>query len=362
VKPGDLPASTLDPRVQDLVRMITDVSAMNALLMEYDIDVTKMPLGKLSKKQLNKGFAILQTIDYLLKSAHVSKSKFIDCSNQFYTLIPHAVGMKAPPVINNKHILKEKLALLTALGDIEVAFKMVNKSDGVEHPIDSNYKKLRCRMRTVARDEAVFDVVTTYMKQTHAPTHTEYRLELVDLFEVEREGESQRFAPFANDENRQLLWHGSRTTNFSGIIGQGLRIAPPEAPVTGYMFNKGVYFADSSSKSANYCHATKKNPYGVMLLCEVALGKMLPLLRAKETLQLPDGHLAAFGVGERTPDPNAAYTLPSGCVVPLGKLVHSGVKKGFNDGETDLLYNEYVVYNTAQIFMRYMLKVRFVFK
>ena len=34
---------------------------------------------------------------------------------------------------------------------------------------------------------------------------------------------------------RMLLWHGSRLTNWAGILGQGLRIAPPEAPVTGYM-------------------------------------------------------------------------------------------------------------------------------
>ena len=42
----------------------------------------------------------------------------------------------------------------------------------------------------------------------------------------------------------EQLWHGSRLTNYVGIISQGLRIAPPEAPVTGYMFGKGVYFAD----------------------------------------------------------------------------------------------------------------------
>lgn len=35
--------------------------------------------------------------------------------------------------------------------------------------------------------------------------------------------------------DRQLLWHGSRLTNWVGILSQGLRIAPPEAPVTGYM-------------------------------------------------------------------------------------------------------------------------------
>lgn len=32
-----------------------------------------------------------------------------------------------------------------------------------------------------------------------------------------------------------LLWHGSRLTNWVGILSKGLRIAPPEAPVTGYM-------------------------------------------------------------------------------------------------------------------------------
>lgn len=50
----------------------------------------------------------------------------------------------------------------------------------------------------------------------------------------------------------------------------GLRIAPPEAPVTGYMFGKGVYFADMFSKSANYCFASSNAPAGVLLLCEVA--------------------------------------------------------------------------------------------
>lgn len=36
-------------------------------------------------------------------------------------------------------------------------------------------------------------------------------------------------------KNKQLLWHGSRLSNWTGILSQGLRIAPPEAPATGYM-------------------------------------------------------------------------------------------------------------------------------
>lgn len=50
----------------------------------------------------------------------------------------------------------------------------------------------------------------------------------------------------------------------------GLRIAPPEAPSTGYMFGKGVYFADMFSKSANYCFTSKECSTGVLLLCEVS--------------------------------------------------------------------------------------------
>ena len=54
--------------------------------------------------------------------------------------------------------------------------------------------------------------------------------------------------------------------------------------IQGYMFGKGVYFADMSSKSANYCFATKGNAEGVMLLSEVALGDMHELLHANERL------------------------------------------------------------------------------
>jgi hypothetical protein len=59
-----------------------------------------------------------------------------------------------------------------------------------------------------------------------------------------------------------------------------LRVAPKDAPSTGYMFGKGVYFADLSSKSANYCFATNENPYGLLMVCEVALGNEHDVTRA----------------------------------------------------------------------------------
>jgi poly [ADP-ribose] polymerase len=79
-------------------------------------------------------------------------------------------------------------------------------------------------------------------------------LELLDVFSVEREGEQQRFQKdCAKMDNKMLLVHGSRLTNFVGILSQGLKIAPPDVPVSGYLFGKGLYFADMIAKSAGYC-------------------------------------------------------------------------------------------------------------
>lgn len=52
-----------------------------------------------------------------------------------------------------------------------------------------------------------------------------------DVYEVSREGEEQRYAEKLQQipdlaANRKLLWHGSRLTNYVGIISQGLKIAP----------------------------------------------------------------------------------------------------------------------------------------
>lgn len=69
-----------------------------------------------------------------------------------------------------------------------------------------------------------------------------------------------------------MLWHGSRVSNFGGILSQGLRIAPPEAPVNGYAYGKGVYLSNYYGVSKSY-----SMPYlndRLILLCRSSLGKI----------------------------------------------------------------------------------------
>ena len=64
------------------------------------IDLQKMPLGKLSKRQIQAAYSILSEVQQALSQGS-SDSHILDLSNRFYTLIPHDFGMKKPPLLNN---------------------------------------------------------------------------------------------------------------------------------------------------------------------------------------------------------------------------------------------------------------------
>lgn len=355
LKPGS--RSKLPKSVQELICMIFDVEKMKKAMVEFEIDMKKMPLGKLSKRQIESAYSVLTELQELIKTKG-SQMMFLDASNRFYTLIPHDFGMKKPPLLDNEEIIKNKLEMLDSLLEIEVAYNLLKdaSSDSNKDPIDVHYEQLKTKIEVVDKECDDFKMLESYVRNTHAETHNTYTLDVMEVFKINRQGEAKRYKPFKKLHNRKLLWHGSRVTNYVGILSQGLRIAPPEAPVTGYMFGKGIYFADMVSKSANYCHTNKNNPEGLMMLCEVALGNMYEKTQAEMIQQLPQNKHSTKGIGRTEPDPQAVITTPDGTEVPLGKPVSSPVTN------TSLLYNEYIVYDTAQVNIKYLLKLKFNWK
>ncbi|PVD21135.1 hypothetical protein C0Q70_19301 [Pomacea canaliculata] len=328
------PDSKLPEKVQDLIKLICDVKSMEEAVIEMKYDAKKAPLGKLTKEQIKAGYEALKEIETLINNKDFGSRLTEACSN-FYTRIPHDFGqVKSPVVIKTPQAVKEKLQLLEALEDIEYAIKMLKTGDKSENPVDRHYHALTCGLCLLENTILIVAV------EQLLPTVSELDLESVQC--------------------QMLLWHGSRLTNWAGILGQGLRIAPPEAPVTGYMFGKGVYFADMSSKSANYCFASKQKNIGLMLLCDVSLGSMNDKFAADYYAdKLPKGKHSVRGCGSVGPDPSTYKNLPDGVVVPVGKGVNTGAK---NPSGFTLNYNEYIVYDTRQICMRYLLKVQFDFK
>ena len=129
-----------------------------------------------------------------------------------------------------------------------------------------------------------------------------------------------------------------------------MRIAPPEAPKSGYNFGKGVYFADLVGKSTPYCRPELSNQIATFVLCEVALGNSRQLLRPDHDADnLPHGFHSTHAIGRQRPKPSQTEYLGD-VEMPLGEV------EDYPAGGMGA--NEFVVYKTNQIQMKYLVRVK----
>ena len=103
-------ASKLDTATQSLIRLIFDTDMFKDALKTYDIDVKKMPLGKLSKSQIAKGFEVLEELEAVMENK--KKGSYDELSSRFYTAIPHDFGRAKPRPINTREALQQKYDML----------------------------------------------------------------------------------------------------------------------------------------------------------------------------------------------------------------------------------------------------------
>lgn len=126
------------------------------------------------------------------------------------------------------------------------------------------------------------------------------------------------------------------------------------------MFGKGVYLADTSTKSANYCCSYNSAGMGLLLLCDAELGQPMHELYHSD-----------FQAGERAKENGKIATLGQGRTIPGGWKDAGSFNKELggvqipdvscaraNDNKASLQYNEYIVYDVAQIRQRYLFYVK----
>jgi len=363
------PDSGLHADVLKMMKLIFSKQLQNDTVAAFDYDLSS-PLGALHASQVNKGYNILCKINELLleaRSGRQDPKKYAGLTNKYYTVIPHSFGGRLPPVINNTKRLHREIELVEALKQMAITNRILKKRNRRKNPIDVHYEALHCDIKPLSHYLPEYEQIRQALQGTHAATHNRYSLDIKTIFEVDRSGSKFRHLPFrdafggSTDGNCKLLWHGSRLSNFVGILSQGLRIAPPEAPATGYMFGKGIYFADCSSKAANYVHATESNPYGMLILCEVALGNLYKVNKAKYMEQAPDAYHSTQGVGKTVPQKGEQHVADvDGYELALGPLVSNEDQEVQDNGS--LLYNEYIVYDIGQVRIKYVVLVRYDFK
>lgn len=350
--PAKYKASTLPRPLQDFMQLIFNKNMFVGAMSEFDIDTKKMPLGNLSKKQVQRGYDVLVEIQDAL-DGNLTRNKLASLSSHFYTVIPHAFGRRVPPLIDTAEKLRIKLDMLNVLSDIELALAIHEEAQQsavhqqLANPIDKNYGTLKCKLEPVDKKSDEYAMIDKYLKATRYGTHNS----IIDVFRADRNGSKARFDAHKTIDNRKLLWHGTNIAVIAAILSSGLRIMPH----SGGRVGKGIYLASEQSKSAGY--TSRSNGNGVMFLCEAALGKEHHISRDNSSLKrAPSGYDSIIAKGRVEPDPkkDIIYKIDGrDVVVPHGKPI-----KQPKFSKSSFSQSEYLLYKESQVRIRYVLRMR----
>ena len=122
-----------------------------------------------------------------------------DFSNKYYSTIPHEFGRNRPPAIDNNDLLRQEIAMLDTLTDMEVA-NTIMKTTGDKKKdaetinlLDKRYGELGMEeMTPLDHKSDEYKALSDYLIKSSGTTHgIRYRLE--DIFRIERKGETERF-------------------------------------------------------------------------------------------------------------------------------------------------------------------------
>lgn len=342
--------SKLDAKVEQFMGLIFNHDMFKGAMASFDIDVKKMPLGQLSKSQVDKGFDVLEDLEKAIKSK--KQSEIMNVTSRFYTVIPHSFGRRVPPIIDTMELLQKKMDMLNVLNDIEIAVSMEAAkpkkadTDLAPNPADENYEKLNATLEVASAEEIKF--IQNYIDATASSYN---KPKLINAFRIDRDGEGKRFKEHDAIEHRKLLWHGTNVAVVAAICKTGLRIMPH----SGGRVGKGIYLASENGKSINYMGWAGKT--GVMFLAEAAIGKQHSITADDSSLvKPPKGFDSIIARGHKEPDPkdDLGWKIDGKkVIVPQGKPIafKEYAKSSFDQ-------SEYLVYQESQVRLRYCLQVQ----
>lgn len=351
----------LSKPLYELMRLLFDGRPMRSTLLAFCLNIDDLPLGRISKQKIQEAIDLLGEIASMLDAECPDNIRITAASNHFYALFPHDSGLERPPIISTQQMIKEKFALLQNAMEKEYKYDfLIGEMNNEKNLLDVCYEHLQesAEITMLNKSSGMYTQICNYVRNTQlrsTPSNNQLywfergSYEVDEVFEVIRSDELMRYSEYEQNFNRQLLFHGSSVQNFVGILTNGLKIAPPEAHIHGSVFGSGIYFADSVTKSANYCHA-----YGtttrLVLLCEVAVGRAD--IRYKHDKSKLISHCESIqAIGQYYPHP--LYVRHDGLKIPNGTLIE-------RPEQTGIIFNEFVVFDESRVKIRYLVKLKFI--
>ena len=333
----------LDSRVTEFLKVISDKDVFLKTYSKIGVDSKKCPLGKITNSQIQESYKILNDIKNNINT--YSGEDFIEKSSLFWTLIPYNTGRNRPPIIDNLNKIKKYSEMIDSIKDIEIGNKILKDNKTYL----SLYNTLGCEIFPIPKLSDEYKLIKDYVYTNMGSTHYQ-NYEILDVLSIDDHN------TFPKDKYQtKLLFHGSRTSNYLSIIQNGLRIPNPNNVCHGSVLGYGIYFADCSTKSLNYCHLDIGD-VGCLLLCEVVFsqndGDVHFTDEATFDIKPSKEYISRMALGQYSSKNSEKISYIDDIEVPIGSMERDiNVDGGF-------LYNEYVIYSKNLYNLKYIILIK----
>ena len=167
--------------------------------------------------------------------------------------------------------------------------------------------------------------------------NTDFRLTNHKVFKIINNITEKAFNP--NHIKTKFLYHGSRNENFLSIIQNGLKIRPKGVQTTGSMFGDSIYFADLARKSIGY--TSLRGSYWASGYSNKAYLAIFEVATGHEWRVFDNGQTWSSWMSR----------------IDEKQVKSKGCDSVFAKGGVDLRNNEYMVYNSNQCTIRYLIEL-----
>ena len=139
------------------MRFLFDTGHMKKSMTSRNYNFNKLPLGKLSKSTIEKGYLAFKELGDVILNPKLAQEKyeqsltavFSDLSSQYYSIIPHDFGRNRSTPINSEAQLKAEMDLVETLGNLQISNKILKDTEypsdqqgNTIHPLDAQMQSL----------------------------------------------------------------------------------------------------------------------------------------------------------------------------------------------------------------------------
>lgn len=320
-KTGELDIS--DPDVKDLIQFLMS-EAKQSIKRDYQISAESV-----TEEQIEEAQAIIDKIsNYIQIENTLSSTLDISVINNqlriLYSVIPRRM------IDTRNYFLKAS--------NTQFLYELLQSEQSRLDTLKSQVNINQVSSDGITLDELGFTCeLASEEDKDIIRKNTDFKLTNHRVFKISNKETEAVFNP--NHLKTKLLYHGSRNENFLSILQTGLKIRPKGVQTTGSMFGDGIYAANKARKSIGYTSlrgsywASGHSNRAYLAIFEFATGKEWNLLDSQSW----SGWMSR---------------------IDESQVKSKGCDSVFAKGGVDLRNDEYVVYNSNQCTIRYLIELK----